>query len=160
MKIENFVRHKATHGYLAAKYPAVLLYGLLAILLFVPYLRYLAWLLAMVIFFREKDSRFLRLHAAQAGLLTLIFSLLSLSLAFAGDIIQLLAVRSRDNDAMIQASFVTSALAGVVQGLAFAILLIFIIEALLAYTYRILYLPLVGKGAKKLCDRTDPGPLR
>ncbi len=160
MKIEQFPRQKASLGYLAAKYPAVLQYAVTALLLFIPYVNYVAWLVPFFVFFREKDSKYLRLHAAQTGLLILAFSVLALILVVIGDFVSFFAVRSLSDAAIIQAALLNETLAKATDTLRIISLLILVLEAVLAYRYRLLHLPLLGKLALRLHDRTDPGPLR
>ncbi len=160
MKIEQFPRQKSSLGYLAAKYPTIIMYAITAILLFIPYVSYLAWLVPFVFFFREKDSKYLRLHAAQGGFLVLIFAVLSLLLTVIGDFVSFFAVRSLSDAAIIQAALVNETLAKITDTLHIVSLLVLILEAIFAYSYRLLYLPLLGKLATRLHDRTDPGPLR
>lgn len=160
MKIRKFPRQKSNQGYLAAKYPCVLMYFLLIIWLLLPVVYPFSWVLAFVFMFREKDSIYLRLHAAQAGLFLLIVGFICLGLRSAGDIITLLAARSENMTAVIAAAAQKTRLGQIAHVLRLAALPILLAEAFFAYPYRWLMLPLLGKGAERLEEKTRPGPLR
>lgn len=160
MRIRNFVRHKSNQGYLAAKYPCVLMYLLLAVWILIPVVYPFAWVLAVIFLIREKDSVYLRLHAAQAMLFLLLLGLVCLGLRSAGDLIMLRAAGSENMKAVFIAAEKQAKLlktADVLRCLAFPYLLC---EAIFAYVYRWLRFPLFGFLAEKLEEKTRPGPLR
>lgn len=160
MRIRKFARHKSNQGYLAAKYPCVLMYFLLAIWLLLPWVYPFAWILAFVFLFREKDSVYLRLHAAQAGLLLLVMGLICLGLRSAGDLNALAAAQSRNMTAIFAAAETKARLDKLAHIFRLAVLPLLLAEAVLAYPYRWLQLPLLGRLAERLEDKTRPGPLR
>lgn len=160
MRIEQFDRHKSNQGYLAAKYPCVLSYAFAAVFLFIPYAKLLAWLIPFIFFFREKDSRYLRLHTAQSGFLLLFLALLTLLLNTSADVAFYFASRSQSETAVIEALFLGAKLDQAAWGLALASFALLLVESVLAYTYRLLPLPLLGRMAARLEERTRPGPLR
>ncbi len=160
MRIRKFARHKSNQGYIAAKYPCVIMYFLLLIWLLLPWVYPFAWVLAFVFMFREKDSVYLRLHAAQTGLFLLIIGLICLLLRVSGDIVQLIAARSQNMTAVFEAAGKKAKLEEIADVLRFLAMPFLALEAFFAYPYRWLAFPLLGKAAELLEDKTRPGPLR
>ncbi len=160
MKLEKFSRHKATHGYMAAKYPAILMNIALAILIFIPGITYLAWLLAFIFLYREKDSDFLRLHQSQNVFLLLILSILRLALSTTGDFLIRRAVRFQSQNLYMQSLIWNKRLDLLGLSLQIIVLIILIVQAFMAYSYIFLKLPGLGTLAHKLEEATRPGPLR
>lgn len=160
MKIESFKRHKSNQGYIAAKYPAVLLYILCLIVSFIPVVSLFSFVLAFVFFFREYDSIFLRLHAAETGLLLLLRGILQVSVNLIEDFLFLQASRSQSNAAWINAMTWSEHLRKVQITLVVVSAAYLLIHGLLSYSYRYWQMPILGKLAKRLEENTRPGPLR
>jgi uncharacterized membrane protein len=72
--------HKSSIGDLQANIMALISYFIGSVLVFIPGIMYLAWLAPLVIFFLEKESRFVKFHAMQAFLLDAVGVLLGLLL--------------------------------------------------------------------------------
>ncbi len=160
MKIEKFPRHKSNQGYLAAKYPTVIMYGLSAVVLLLPGVHFFAWLIAFVFFFREKDSIFLRLHSASIGLLLLFRSMVQILLVVLQDFIFLWASRSQSNAAILVAVSWAERFNTFTIALLLSCLAIMIVQTVMAYNYRYFHLPVIRRLAKRLEENTRPGPLR
>ena len=160
MKIDKFQRHKSSQGFIAAKYPTVLMYILSSLVLFIPYVGIFAWLIAFLFFFRESDSKFLRVHSAQNGFLLMLYSVVELILSIIGGAILSSANESMNQDAIISALITQGNLGNAARIIRFIILVINIVFVLLAYNYRFFNIPVLGKLAYRLHDRTDSGPLK
>lgn len=136
------------------------MYFLLAIWLWLPVVFPFAWIPALLFLFREKDSVFLRLHAAQMVLCLLLFGLAVTGIRLAGDAVQYTAAASQSMTAVFEAALTRKKLDGAVTILRLAMLLPLAAEAILAYTYRLYEAPGLGRLAERLEKKTRPGPLR
>ncbi len=86
--------HKSSIGDQPANIMALISYLIGSVLVFIPGITYLAWLAPLVIFFLEKESRFVKFHAMQAFVLdaTGILLGLLLTLLFGGLSLRTLAL--------------------------------------------------------------------
>ena len=110
--------------------------------------------------YKEQDSKFLRLHAAQSGFIFLFYSIINLSLKIIADIILSRATSSRSETAFINALQVQDNLNQTIRIIQVVILLINAVQIILAYNYRFWNIPLLSSLARRLEKKTDSGPLR
>lgn len=140
--------HQSSIGGLQANMMALLCYLIGAILAFIPVIMHVAWLAPLVIFFLEKESRFVKFHAMQAFALSAVGVLLGLlvSLLFGG------MIAAAGLGAAPAAGFWGSAaLVGVLASIISVVILVFAIIAMIkAYKYTEYHIPLLGGIAAKL----------
>lgn len=76
--------HKSSLGGLDANLMALLCYVAAFVIGLIPGIRYVAFLAPLVLYFLEKNSRFVKFHAMQAFILELLYMLLGLILSLIG----------------------------------------------------------------------------
>ena len=76
--------HKSSLGGLDANLMALLCYVAAFVIGLIPGIRYVAFLAPLVLYFLEKNSRFVKFHAMQAFILELLYMLLNLILGLIG----------------------------------------------------------------------------
>lgn len=140
--------HKSSIGGMQANVMALLCYLIGAVLAFVPIIMHVAWLAPLVIFFLEKESRFVKFHAIQAFVLSAVGVVLGLlvSLLFGG------MVAAAGFGANSAADLLgPAALVGVLAAIISIVILVFAIIAMIkAYKYAEYHIPLLGGIAAKL----------
>lgn len=70
--------HKSSLGNMDANLMALLVYLAPIILAWIPVIKYVAWAVPLVVFFLEKDSKFVKFHSMQAILLSAVGAVLGL----------------------------------------------------------------------------------
>ena len=144
--------HKSSLGNMDANLMALLVYLAPIILAWIPVIKYVAWAVPLVVFFLEKDSKFVKFHSMQAILLSAVGAVLGfiLSVIVAGAI----AVGYAN-------SYGYGALGalGVVSFLALIITIIIIVFEIIAmvraYGYVAYRIPLIGNWAAKIVGWED-----
>lgn len=151
MKNEIYSAHKSSIGGLNANIMALLCYIASVILAWIPVVRYVAWLVPLILFFMEKQSKLVRFHAMQSFVLHVVSAVLSLlvSVVLGG----ILGVGS-----LSAATYYAAAgLAGIVGLLTSAISLVILVCAVIAmigaYKYKETHIPIIGGMAEKLALR-------
>ena len=132
--------HKSSIGDMQANIMALLCYLVSSVLVFVPGLMYVAWLAPLVIFFLEKESRFVKFHAMQAFVLDAVGILLGLlvTLLFGG------------------ISYESFAFVGTLVTIISITILVFAIYAMLkAYRYVEYSIPFIGKISAALTSKVS-----
>ncbi len=132
--------HKSSIGDQQANIMALLSYLVGSILVFIPGIMYIAWLAPLIIFFLEKESRFVKFHAMQAFVLEVTGILLSLlvSLLFGG------------------ISYDSFAFVGTLATLISITILVLAIYAMIkAYQYVEYSIPLIGKISAALSGKVS-----
>lgn len=144
--------HKSSLGNMDANLMALLVYLAPIILAWIPVIKYVAWAVPLVVFFIEKDSKFVKFHSMQAILLSAVGAVLGfiLSVIIAGAI----AVSYAN-------SYGYGALGalGIVSFLALIITIIIIVFEIIAmvraYGYVAYRIPLIGNWAAKIAGWED-----
>ncbi|MDR1669388.1 MAG: hypothetical protein LBR76_05470 [Oscillospiraceae bacterium] len=143
MKTTSFSPHKSSLG-VDANLLVLLLLIATALFAWIPFVGFAAWVVPLVFFFVEKNSKFVKFQMVQAlilgviqAIIALIFYIISLSLVW---------------------SFALSALVAVVWigrivNLAFSALFIYIL--IMAYGYKQVELPILGPIAHKATDKLE-----
>ncbi len=148
MKNELYPPHKSSLGNLDANVLALLAYLAAVVVGWIPVLRYGAWLAPLVLFFVEKNSKFVRFHAMQAFVLQVISSAIAflVSVVFGGVIRAVV-----DN---IYSLAIITGLTGLVVTLVSIAISVFAILAMVgAYNYKETHIPVVGGIAENLVKR-------
>lgn len=116
----------------------------------VPFIGYGAFLIPLIIFLVEKESGFVRFHAMQSFLL----SILSYVLKIAMSIIQLIFSPVLSDIATLPSMMTAGVVIGILGTLfSIAILVLAIIALINGYQYKKYRLPLLGNLAARLSDR-------
>jgi len=144
-------------GNLEAKYMVLIAYFGAAVLGLIPGVQYVAWLVPLIIFFVDKENKFIAFHAIQALFLELVVVIIAIIFA----IVAAVAVAGATLSAatlsygglyagagVILAATVITAIAGIL------VLVLAIISAMKGYKYEIYLAPLVGKCAEKVVFKT------
>lgn len=143
--------HKSSIGDIQANIMALLCYLAAGILAFVPGIRYIAWLAPLVLFFIEKESRFIKFHAMQAFVLNAISTILSLLVS--------LVFRSVFTVSVYNPYSAYSAIgfAGIIGMLTSVISIVMLVLAILAmvkaYKYLEYRIPLIGGISVKVMEK-------
>lgn len=142
MKNEIYSPHKSSIGGLNANMMALLCYIASVVVSWIPLVRYVAWLVPLLLFFMEKQSKFVKFHAMQSFLL----HILSAALTFLVSVVLggILGVGSISSVTY----FAAAGLAGIISLLVGVISLVILIFAILAmvkaYGYKEYHIPLIG----------------
>ncbi len=150
MKNEIYDAHKSSIGGLDANIVALLAYFISTILLFVTFVKYAAWVAPLIIFFLEKDSKFVKFHAMQSFLLNVIGAILGSIISLFGSI-------------FIVGKVVTGSAIDALEGgiyYSIVIMAIFIVMIVLsvmaivgAYNYKEVHLPIIGEISSKFSSK-------
>ncbi len=139
MENKIFEPHKSSIGNLDANVVALIAYLGSTILGLIPGVKYVAFLVPIIIFVIEKDSKFVKFHAMQAILLSVTAFVLAIVIGILAGIL------------LVAGSFVGySIFLALIWIVAIAILVISIIAAVKSYKYEIYKLPLIGNWAEKI----------
>lgn len=140
--------HKSSLSNLDANVLALLAYLAAVVVGWIPGLRYAAWLAPLVLFFLEKNSKFVRFHAMQAFVLQVISSAIAFLISIVlGGIIRAVV----DN---IYSLAIITGLTGLVVTLVSIAISVFAILAMVgAYNYKETHIPVVGGIAENLVKR-------
>lgn len=152
MKNELYGPHKSSIGGLNANVMALICYIASVVVAWIPVVRYVAWLVPLVLFFMEKQSKLVKFHAMQSFVLHVVSAALSfpLSVVLGG----ILGVGSFS----VTTYYAAVGLAGIVGLLTTAVSLVILLCAVIAmvgaYRYKETHIPVIGGIAEKLALRT------
>jgi uncharacterized membrane protein len=140
-------------GGLDAKYMILIAYFGAAVLGFIPGVKYVAWLIPLIIYFVDKENKFIAFHAMQSFLLEVVGFVVSIILAIvtvaagAGAILGTLS----GNMVSIGGGVIAVAIVGVIAVIISILILIFaILAAVHGYKYEIYEVKFVGQWASKI----------
>lgn len=142
MENKIYEPHKSSIGGLDANLMALIAYLGGAVLGFIPGVKYVAFLVPIIIYLIEKDSQFVKFHAMQSILLSVVGVVLSIIIAIISAI-----VISVNVYAGIGAAYALIVIAWIIT---IVFLVFFIIAAIKAYKYELYKMPLIGKWAEKI----------
>ena len=148
--------HKSSLGGLDANLMALLCYVAAFVIGLIPGIRYVAFLAPLVLYFLEKNSRFVKFHAMQAFILELLYMLLGLILSLigtavvAGSATSLLTGSAVGLGTAIGGGAVFAVLTGIVSIVAWVFA---IIAAIKAYGYTEYEIPMLGGIARTLMGK-------
>lgn len=157
MKGQLFQPSVSKIGGLDAKYMILIAYFGAAVLGLIPGVRYVSWLIPLIIFLVDKDNKFIAFHAMQALLLealaTVVYIIVGI-IAFAATVAAVASAgffNPYGFGAGIGAVVVTGVIAVIV---AIVIIIFAILAAVKGYRYEIYEIPLVGTWAEKIVFKT------
>ena len=158
MKGQKFQPSISKIGGLDAKYVILIAYFGATVLGFIPGVKYVAWLVPLIIYFVDKENRFIAFHAMQAFLLEIVASVVYIIFG----IIVFASVTSATASVMsgniygwgagAGAIVATTAIAAIIG---IVVLVFAILAAVKGYGYEIYEIPLVGKQAEKIVFKTS-----
>jgi uncharacterized membrane protein len=154
MAVNTVEPHKSSIGNLDANIMALIAYVGAAVVSWIPGLRYVAWLVPLVIFFLEKNSGFVKFHAMQAFILNLLGQIIVfiVSVVIGG----IVAASYRNIITGYNPVAALGAL-GVISAVVIIVSLIITIFAAIAiynaYMYKDYHIPVVGKLADKFSGK-------
>ena len=144
-------------GGLDAKYMVLIAYFGGSILGLIPGARYVVWLIPLIIFFVDKENKFIAFHAMQALLLQVVAVIIYIVLAIilAVTIASAAVSVATLNPYAFSAGFGASlAITAIIAVVGIVIFILAIIAAVKGYKYEIYEIPLVGKQAEKIVFKT------
>jgi len=145
-------------GNIEAKYMILIAYFGATVLGLIPGVQYVAWLIPLIIYFVDKENKFIAFHAMQAFLLEIIVFIVVVIFAIISAVtaVGMVAGAATLNPYALGAGagvFIAASIITVVVGI---IILIFaILSAVHGYKYEIYEAPLVGKWAEKIVFKTS-----
>ena len=158
MNRQVFQPSKSKIGDMDARYMVLIAYFGSIVLGFVPGVKYVAWLIPLIIYFVDKENKFIAFHAIQSFLLSIVAAVIYI-------IVAIIAVASAAgavagaytlSAAGIGAGFAGALIAGAVAIVVAILVLIFLILAAVhGWKYEIYEIPLVGKWAEKIVFKTS-----
>ena len=158
MKGQRFQPSVSKIGGIDAKYMILIAYFGATVLGLIPGVKYVAWLVPLIIFFIDKENKFIAFHAMQAFLLEIVAFVISIILA----IILLASAAGMATSAVsgnllgVGAGAGAAIAATAITAIVSIIVLIFaILAAVKGYGYEIYEIPLVGKQAEKIVFKTS-----
>ena len=151
MSVKTYEQHKSSIGGMDANLAALLVYVISAVVSFIPYLQFVAFVVPIIFLYQEKSSDLVRFHARQAFALYLVTSIVSIIM----NIIMWASIASF----AINPLGAYSALAGLwwisfIVGIVGLIILIFAILAMInAYKYKEYAIPFFNDLGNKLAGK-------
>ena len=157
--------HKSSLGEIDANYIAVACYGAAIVFSYIPFLKYVAWLAPLLIYFLEKKSVLVKFHAVQALILNAIGAVVALILSIVGSIIVKIMTPEYTNywdtylaggsyyDDLKKATAVGTIFTVIAIIIAVLLMALEIIAALNAYKYTEYKLPVIGGIATKVSEK-------
>ncbi|HEX3026057.1 MAG TPA: DUF4870 domain-containing protein [Clostridia bacterium] len=147
MKNQVYELHKSSIGDMNANIMAMLTYVASVVVSWIPVIRYFAWLVPLVLFFMEKQSKFVKFHAMQSFVLNLACAALTFLISvIIGGIVSASVVN-------IYAAYSALGLLGFIGFLTMAVCLVITVFAIIAmvkaYGFKEYHIPLAGGIAEK-----------
>jgi uncharacterized membrane protein len=148
--------HKSSIGTIDANIMALIVYVAATVVGWIPVVRYVAWLIPLVIFFMEKSSRFVKFHAMQAFILNAVGQALAFILVV---VIGGIITATWRNSGGIYGAVAGYGLLVTIVVIISIILTIFALIAMYnAYKYKEYHIPVIGNWADKLTSKFSAKP--
>lgn len=154
MTLSSVEPHKSSIGNADANIIAFMAYLAAGIAGWIPVVQYFSWIIPLIFFLVEKQSRFVRFHSVQSLIITLADSAVSFVLIVIirnTIIVNVIAKMENVLGAMTWMAILT--------GLSALVSLIYSVFAIIAlanaYQYKLYKIPLIGKIAEKIAARKD-----
>lgn len=152
MKNEVYPPHKSSLGNIDANIMALLAYLATTVIGWIPGIRYVAWLAPLVLFFLEKDSRFIKFHSMQAFLLQAVGSIINFILSvIIGGLLSTMLFNYSNVGAVRLGAFGVISIIGLLVSIAITVFAV--IAMIGAYQYKETHIPLIGSLAEKFSNR-------
>ena len=145
-------------GGLDAKWVILIAYFGATVLGLVPGVKYVSWLIPLIVFFVDRENDFIAFHAIQAFLLEIVAAVIYIIL---GIIVAASAIGAYSSAVLMSGAGVAAgvgaaiAFGAIVVLVSIAVLIFAILAAIKGYKYEIYEIPLVGKWAEKIVFKTS-----
>ncbi len=151
MDNHNYAPHNSSLGDINANLMAALMYAGVFLFALIPFVGFLAWAFPLIIIFVEKNSEYVKFHAAQSLIIQLLFCLAGVILAFMGFVFQIPTnvINSLINGAAINPIVIFDML------LDLASLIVYGYLAYKAYKYEAYKVPIVGEYAETMVNKVS-----
>ncbi len=137
MKNEVYDHHKSSIADFDANIVALLAYLIPTVLAFAMYVRFAAWLVPIVVFFLEKESKFVKFHAMQSFLINVIGAVI-------GIITKLIAALVIAMGSSSIAMFFGIAFSLIATLILIGLFVLDILAMIGAYNYKEVHIPIIG----------------
>ncbi|WP_303791146.1 DUF4870 domain-containing protein [Anaerotruncus colihominis] len=155
--MNTYQPHRSSLGGLDANIMALLCYLVTFVGGLIPVVKYVAWLLPLVIVFLEKESGLVKFHAMQAFVLNLISFVVTVIIA----ILTVVGTGAAVAAGSAAATFGVLGVLGIVSlAISIAILVFSIIAMVKSYGYRVYNIPLIGGIAQALVSKFPPANIQ
>lgn len=154
MSLKTYEPHKSSLGSMDANVMALLCYVIAAVISFIPYVQFVAWLVPLYIYKKETNSELVKFHAIQAFALYLVSAIISLILNI---IIWTTTVATIASGFSIGfGAFGAAVVLSTIVGIISLIFLIFaIITIIKAYKYEEYSIPFFGNLSQKFAAKIN-----
>lgn len=154
MNNQVYEPHKSSIGGMDANVLALLTYIASVVISWIPGIRYFAWLVPLIFFIMEKQSKLVKFHAMQSFILNAICAVLAFLLSVVvGGIVTATLVRSYSVGYAYSALGALGVISFLVAAVCIVITIFSIIAMVKAYGYKEYHIPLVGGLAEKLVEK-------
>ncbi len=148
--MNSFDQHKSSIGDIDANIMALIAYGAAIIVIFIPGIKFIAWLTPIVIYILEKESSFVKFHAMQAFIINIVGIIIEIIISIViGGSFGLLFFRP-----LSYGAWGTILLSGILMGIVSILVTIFeIITMVKAYRYEEYEMPIIGSWTRKVINK-------
>ncbi|HAL74979.1 MAG TPA: hypothetical protein DCM45_07845 [Clostridiales bacterium] len=152
MALSSIESHKSSIRNTDANIIAIMAYLAAGIIGWIPIVQYLSWIIPLLIFLTEKQSKFVKFHAVQSFIITLIDSVISFILiVIIRNTVIINAIADMEN------TLGAFAWMAILTGLATVVSLIYSVFAIIAlvnaYQYKLYKIPVIGSIAEKIAAK-------
>ncbi|MCL2708376.1 MAG: hypothetical protein FWF03_04575 [Defluviitaleaceae bacterium] len=145
MKSTKAEPHKSSLG-MDANVLAVLIFAAMVVVTWIPYLKWFAWGVPLVVFLMEKESKFVKFVASQAFVVGLIRAALDI-------VIQLVSAIFRPIPLLNILAIILMGAVSIIIGIAITIVIVYLV--VMAYGYKQVDFPIVAPLAKIAYEKLD-----
>ena len=156
MSVKTYEPHKSSIGSLDANIAALLVYVISAIVSFIPYVQFAAFVVPIIFLYQEKSSELVRFHARQALALYLVTSIISIimNIIMWVSVASFVAAPTLENALGAYGALASLWWISFIVGIVGLIILIFAILAMVnAYKYKEYSIPFFGDLGQKLAGK-------
>jgi len=158
MKGQRFQPSVSKIGGIDAKYAILIAYFGAVVLGFITGAQYVAWLVPLIVYFVDKENKFIAFHAMQAFLLQLTATIIYIvfGIIIAASTLGAVASIASGNIYGWGAGWGAAVAFGIIMVIVGIIVLIFaILASIKGYAYEIYEIPIFGKQAEKIVFKTS-----
>lgn len=153
MKNQIYENHKSSLGNVSGNVVSMLAYLAPIIISFIPRIGiYIAWIIPIIIYLLEKDSRFVKFHALQSFLLNIVGTIIGIVILIVGAVLI-------GGGAMIGGLTGSAGGALIITAVTLVIAVIMLILDILAmigaYKYREYHIPIIGNLAMNISNKAE-----
>ncbi len=148
--MNSFEPHKSSIGDIDANIMALIAYGAAIIVIFIPGIKFIAWLVPIIIYILEKESVFVKFHAMQAFIINIVGIILEIIISIViGGSFGFLFFKP-----LSYGVWGAIILSGILMGIVSILVTIFeIISMVKAYHYEEYEMPIIGRWTRKVTNK-------